>query len=110
VDFLVDHAIALSACFLAAAVITGLVVMAVRGFALYRATQRAQGRVAEHVAVLTTESDRAQAGLERVTQGQEELAREIERLRARLEVAQLLSKNVAEAAAVLRAPLRYFGR
>lgn len=109
-DFVVDHAIALSAIFLGVVVIVGLVIMVVRGVVLYRVAKRAQGRVAEHVAVLTAESDRAQAGLERVTQGQEELTRELDRLGARLAVAKVLSRHVADAMAILRAPLKYLGR
>jgi hypothetical protein len=109
-DFVVDHAIALSAIFLGVVVLVALVIMVVRGLALLRAARRAQGRVAEHVAVLTTEAERAQAGMERVTQGQEDLTRELDRLGARLAVAKVLSHNLSEAVAVLRAPLKYLGR
>lgn len=109
-DFVVDHAVALSAIFLGVVVIAGVATVVVRGLALLRATRRAQGRVADQVAVLGTESARAQAGMERVTQGQEELARELERLGARLALARVLSQHLAEAAAILRAPLRYLGR
>lgn len=109
-DFLVDHAIALSAIFLGLAIITGLVLMVLRGWGLFRATKRAQGRVAEHVAVLSAEAERAQVGMERVTQGQEDLAHELDRLGARLAVAKVLSRHITDAAAILRAPLKYLGR
>jgi hypothetical protein len=48
--------------------------------------------------------------MERVTQGQEDLARELDRLGARLAVAKVLSHNLSEAMTILRAPLKYLGR
>lgn len=109
-DFVVDHAVALSAIFLGVVVIAGIATVVVRGLALLRATRRAQGRVAERAAALGTESARAQEGMERVTLGQGELARELERLGSRLAVARVLSEHLTEAVAILRAPLRYLGR
>jgi hypothetical protein len=48
--------------------------------------------------------------MERLTEGQEELARELERLSARLAVARVLARHTSEAVSILRAPLRYLGR
>jgi hypothetical protein len=110
VDFVVDHAVGLSAILLGVLVVTGIAVVVVRGLSLLRSTRRAQARVAEHMAVLNAEAARAQVGMERLTEGQEELARELERLSARLAVARVLARHTSEAVSILRAPLRYLGR
>lgn len=107
---MIDHGVALAAAALGVLVLAGLAVAGVRAFLLYRSVRRAQGVVAEHIAVITAEVERAQARMERVTSLQAELAVEVERLRARLAVARVLARHASEAAAVLRGPLRYLGR
>ncbi|MEW6583234.1 MAG: hypothetical protein AB1416_10795 [Actinomycetota bacterium] len=109
-DWVLDHAVGLSALALGVLVIVGVAVAAIRGIVLYRVARRAQRRVGEYVAVLSAEAERAQTAMARVTQEQADLAREVESLRARLALAQILARHAGRAVAVLRAPMRYLGR
>lgn len=110
VDWAWANIIWLSACILGLLVIAGLLFAFLRGRALYRTAMATQGIVEEHVTVLSAEAERAQAGVDRIAEGQEALTRHIDGLTTRIAVAKVLGTHAAAAIRVLQAPLKYLGR
>ena len=109
-DFIVDHAVPLSAIALGVLVVVALVVLVVRGLRLWRVLRAVERRVSVATAGLLAESDRLSAALAALPDRQEELQGSIASLAVRVRVLSILARTASEASAVLRSPLRYLGR
>lgn len=109
-DFLVDNAVALSAIFLAAAVLISLAVTALSAYRLWRRARAAQRRVTAAGAELAAQGEHLTASLARLPERQAEIQASIEALSRRAAVLAVLAAHASAAVSVLRAPLRYLGR
>jgi hypothetical protein len=110
VDFIVDHAVALSAIALLVLVLVGLAILAVATLRLWRAVRAAQRRVSTAAAELATQGELLSASLAQLPERQGEIETSIAALSRRAASLAVLARSASEAAAVLRAPLRYLGR
>jgi HAMP domain-containing protein len=109
-DFIVNNAVQLSAIALGVLVLAGLAALGIAGFRLWRVVRAAQERVGEVGAQLAAEGDRLQASLAALPDRQAEVQASIISLQRRVAALAVLSSSAGQAAAVLRAPLRYLGR
>lgn len=109
-QFIVDHAVALSAIALGVLVLLGLAILAIAGLRLWRAVRAAQRRATAAAAELTAETERLSTSLAQLPERQAELQASIAALQKRAQVVTVLARSASEAAAVLRSPLRYLGR
>lgn len=109
-DFVVDHAVPLSAIVLLALVLGGLLVLGIAGLRLWRRVRAAQRRVTAAGAELNAELARLTEAQARMPERQAELQAAIEALSRRASVLGVLAGSAGDAIAVLRAPLRYLGR
>lgn len=110
VTWLNDHLVLLSAVLLVALIVIGLIVIAVRGIALVRRISASRRAVDPHVATLTQSIGQAEARVDGIAGEQEELLETIDRVRAGTDELGRLVGAASAAIAVLRSPLRYFGR
>jgi hypothetical protein len=110
VDFIVDNAVPLSAIVLAVLVLGALVLLGLAGLRLWRVLRGTQRRIGAAAASLAAEADRLSAATAAMPARQAELQGAIASLGVRVQVLGVLAGSAAEAAAVLRAPLKYLGR
>jgi hypothetical protein len=110
VDFIVDNAVWLSALVLLALVLGSLLVMGLSGLRLFRVLKATQKRIGVVAASLGAEADRLSAAMAALPERQAEVQDAIADLGVRVRVLGVLASAAAEAAEVLRAPLRYIGR
>lgn len=90
-------------------VLGGLALLGLRALSLWRAIKAARSRVAESLEALAREGDRISASMGHLPRRQAELQSAMAALGARTALARRLADHASEAAAVLRAPLRYLG-
>lgn len=109
-DFVVDNAVALAAAAFGVLVVAGLVVLVVAGVRLWRSVRAAQRVAAEAGRALAAEGARLSAAVESLPDRQAEVRAAVAGLAARAGVLGVLVRHAGEAAATLRAPLRYLGR
>lgn len=105
-----DNAVWLSALVLLALVLVSLVVLGVRGWRLFRVLKGTQKRIGTAAATLSAEADRLSAAMAALPDRQAELQDAVASLGMRVRVLGVLASAAADAADVLRAPLRYVGR
>lgn len=104
------HAVLLSACVLVALVVAGLLVLALRGLALVRATKAAQRRLDQPVGDLRRGLADAERGVSGLNRHQGDLTDTLERVGTQTTELSRLLAIAGEALSVLRAPLRYLGK
>lgn len=109
-QFIVDHAVPLSAIALLVLVLASVAVLGIAALRLWRVVRAVQRRVSAAGAELAAEGERLSQAVEQMPERQAELQAAIGALQRRAAVLGILSGSAAEAAAVLRAPLRYLGR
>ncbi len=109
-NWLWDNLVLVSVIALAALVVIGLVVVALRGLVLWRATKRARGEIDPRVTTLTASVDQAQVRVDGLTRAQGDLMATIERVQASTTELGVLVSTAGRAITVLRAPLKYLGR
>jgi len=110
VDFIVDNAVWLSALVLLALVLVSLAVLGVSGWRLFRVLKGTQKRIGAAAASLGAEADRLSAAMAALPERQAEVQDAVAALGVRVMVLGVLASAAADAADVLRAPLRYVGR
>ena len=105
-----DNAVPLSAIALLVLVLASLLILGIAGLRLWRTLRAVQRRVAAAGAELAAEGERLSAAVARMPERQAELQAAIDGLSRRTAALGVLASSASEAAAVLRAPLRYLGR
>jgi hypothetical protein len=110
VDFIVDNAVWLAALVLLALVLVSLAVLALSGWRLFRVVKGTQKRIGVAAASLSAEADRLSAAMAALPDRQAEVQDAVAALGVRVKVLGVLASAAADAAQVLRAPLRYIGR
>jgi hypothetical protein len=110
VDFIVDNAVWLAALVLLALVLVSLAVLALSGWRLFRVVKGTQRRIGVAAASLSAEADRLSAAMAALPDRQAEVQDAVAALGVRVKVLGVLASAAADAAQVLRAPLRYIGR
>jgi hypothetical protein len=110
VDFIVDNAVWLSALVLLALVLASLLVLGLSGWRLFRVLKGTQKRMGAAAASLSAEADRLSAAMAALPDRQAEVQDAVAALGVRVKVLGVLASAAADAADVLRAPLRYVGR
>ena len=106
-QFIVDHAVPLSAIVLLVLVLASLAVLGIAALRLWRAVRVVQRRVSAAGAELAAEGERLSQAVERMPERQAELQGAIRSLQARVDALTVLAQTAANASAVLRSPLRY---
>lgn len=105
-----DHIVLLSVLAFVLLIVAGVVVLVVRVLGLIRGIKTSKRTVDPHVATLTQSIGQAESRVGGITEGQGELSETLQRVsRQTAELGRLVSAASA-AIAVLRAPLKYFGR
>ena len=102
-------AAAIAAIVFGVLVVGSLAFLALRALSLWRAIKAARSRVAESLETLAAEGERISAALAAMPQRQAELQSALAVLKVRVAVARRLADFASDAAAALRAPLRYLG-
>jgi len=110
VDFVDDNLIVLAAGVLAVIVIVTAIVMTVRLVKLWRDIKRTRRRLDGHLTDIQTGTARTQAGIAYIQGLSAEENAQVALIRGHLSELQVLAGHAGRAFAVLRAPLRYFGR
>jgi hypothetical protein len=110
VDFLDDNLIALAAGVLGVIVIATAALMTVRLIALLRQRTRVRRRLEGPMAELEAKTARTQRGIDHLERMKGREVEQVAELRARLEELKVLGGHLVATVAVLRAPLRYFGK
>lgn len=105
-----DNAVWLSALVLLGLVLASLVLLALSGWRLYRVLRGTQKRIGAAAATLSAEADRLSAAMAALPDRQAEVQDAVASLGMRVRVLGVLASAAADAADVLRAPLRYVGR
>lgn len=105
-----DNAVWLSALVLLALVLASLVVLGVSGWRLFRVLKGTQKRIGVAAATLSAEADRLSAAMAALPERQAEVQDAVASLAMRVRVLGLLASAAADAAEVLRTPLRLVGR
>ena len=109
-DFVVDHAVPLSAIVLGVLVLSGLAVLGLSGLRLWRLLKATQRRIGGAAASLGAEAERLSAAVAALPERQAEVQQAIGSLATRVRVLGVLVRSASEASAALRSPLRYLGR
>ena len=109
-DFIVDHAVAISAVIFGAVILLGIVVAIVAGVRMWRRMSSAHGRLAPAAAELGEATERAQQRLEALPQRGEDLEAAVQELQLQIEAVSAIANAAAEAADTFRSPVRYLGR
>lgn len=109
-SWLWDHLVLTAAILLVALVVVGLVVLAIRGLVLWKATKSVRGEIDPRVATLTSSVDQAQRRVDGLTRAQGDLTDTIARVQASTGELGRLVSTAGRAVSVLRAPLKYLGR
>lgn len=109
-SWVTDHQILLAFLLLVALVVGGIAVLAVRAVAVVREAKRSQERVDVPIRAISSGLQRAEERVGALQEHQEDLARTVEEVGARTAELKGLLATAAKALAVLRSPLKYFGR
>ena len=105
-----DNLVLISLIALAILVVVGLTLITVRSISLYRTVRGSTKTVDPHVATLTQSIGQAEGRVAGITANQEELSATIERVSAQTQELGRLVSVASTALAVLRSPIKYFGR
>ena len=105
-----DNAVWLSALVLLALVLAALLVLGLSGLRLFRVLKSTQKRIGAVAATLSAEAERLSAAMAALPERQAEVQDAVAALGVRVRVLGVLTSAAADAAEVLRAPLRYIGR
>lgn len=105
-----DNAVWLSALVLLALVLASLLVLGLSGWRLFKVLKGTQKRIGAAAATLSAEADRLSAAMAALPDRQAEVQEAVAALGVRVRILGLLASTAADAADVLRAPLRYVGR
>lgn len=105
-----DNAVWLSALVLLALVLAALLVLGLSGLRLFRVLKATQKRIGAAAATLSAEAERLSAAMAALPERQAEVQEAVAALGVRVRVLGVLTSAAADAAEVLRAPLRYIGR
>lgn len=109
-DVITDNAVWLSGLALLILVVGGLAILGLAALRLWRDARAAGRRLSAVAAELAAESDRVNASLARLPERQGEVGEAVADLQRQAAVLKVLANAASDAAAVLRAPLRYLGR
>lgn len=105
-----DHLVLLSIIALVVLIAVGIALLAVRALGLFQSVKSSKAAVDPHVVTLTQSIGQAEARVGGITEGQEELAGTIERVKSQTDELGRLVTTASAAMKVLRSPLKYLGR
>lgn len=109
-DWIADHQILLAGLALIALVVVGVVVLVARAVTLSRTARTAMRMVEEPVGEISAGLAEAERRVGVIAEGQADLMEAVERVEAKTGELRVLIDHAGRAYAVLRGPLRYFGK
>ena len=110
VNWLDDHQVLLAGLVLVALALIGIAVLVTRAVGLVRTTRSAQKQVEPPVAAISAGLSAAERRVGAITEGQADLEQAIDRVGQHAGELRVLVDHAVRALAVLRGPLKYFGK
>jgi len=110
VDWLRDNMVLVAGLLLVALVVIGVILVVLRGLALWRTVREAQAEVEPRMAQIDAGVVQFEQGIQRIEQHQVALNDAVKRLDEQATELRLVTMRLFAAVNALRAPLRYLGR